>query len=481
MKIRIQSLDFVMLTLVAFALAPITEAVVPPPDGGYPGFNTAEATKAHQNLTTGIANTAVGWYSLSSNGAASFNTAIGAGTLLASTGDQNTGTGVGALLSNTSGAQNTANGAFALFNNTDGVLNTATGANALFSNTTGDDNVAVGYQTLYHNTTGGINTAIGWQALFSNTEGSSNTATGVNVLFNSTTGSFNTASGDGALFSNTSGDENTATGYATLNNNNTGFNNTANGSHALQSNTEGHNDTAEGNSALQSNSTGLENTAVGYRALAQNATGSHNTALGAFAGGGVITAESVICIGVTGDDVSSSCYIGNIWNQPGGSQAVYVNSEGKLGAQVSSRRFKDEVKPIERNSEIIYRLRPVSFRYKREIEPTRPLGFGLIAEEVEKISSDLVTRDGSGQPNAVRYDAVNAMLLNEFLKEHRKVEELKSAMAQQQKDFEAAIYRQQQEIKALVTRLNDQETRIRKVSARIEMHQSDMQMLVRDP
>ena len=170
---------------------------------------------------------------------------------------------------------------------------------------------------------------------------------------------------------------------------------------------------------------GSFNTAMGNQTL-QGTTGSSNTALGNAAGGAVATADNVICIGagVGGADVSNSCYIGNIWNQPGGSQAVYVNSEGKLGAQVSSRRFKDEIKPMEQTSEVIYGLKPVSFRYKPEIEPTRPVGFGLIAEDVEKISPDLVTRGSDGKVNSVRYDAVNAMLLNEFLKEHRKVKEL---------------------------------------------------------
>ena len=152
--------------------------------------------------------------------------------------------------------------------------------------------------------------------------------------------------------------------------------------------------------------------------------------------------------------MSNSCYIGNIWNQPGGSQAVYVNSEGKLGAQVSSRRFKDEIKPMEQTSEVIYALRPVSFRYKPEIEPTRPLGFGLIAEEVETISSDLVMRDADGRPNSVRYEAVNAMLLNEFLKEHRKVEQLT-------KEFQTTVALQQKQIEALTTGLQ-------KVSAQLE-------------
>jgi len=429
MKTTPRSLAFVTLTLVGFARLPATHAVIPPPDGGYSGGNTAEGQKALFSLTAGGFNTAVGYFSLRSDTGGSFNTAIGAGTLLTNTGDQNTATGTGALLSNTSGAQNTANGAFALLSNTDGVLNTATGANALFSNTTGDDNVAVGYQALYHNTTGGINTAIGWQALFSNTEGNSNTATGVNVLFNNTTGNFNTASGDGALFHNTVGSENTAVGHAALNN---------------------------------------------------NTEGSLNIAMGKNAGENVTTANEVICIGALGANVEHSCYIGNIANSFGGSSAVYISEFGKLGLQVSSRRFKDDIRPMDQVSEVIYSLRPVSFRYKQDIEPTRPLGFGLIAEEVEKINVDLVTRDRNGQAIAVRYDAVNAMLLNEFLKEHHKVEELTSAMAQQRKDFEAAMAQQCKTTEAVVARLNEQQAQIQKVSAQIEARKSASQMLVED-
>ncbi len=168
-----------------------------------------------------------------------------------------------------------------------------------------------------------------------------------------------------------------------------------------------------------------------------NATGAFNIALGPNAGLNVTTANNVICIGAIGANVSNSCYIKTIWNQSGGSQAVYVNSEGKLGAQVSSRRFKDEIKPMEQVSKVIYSLKPVSFRYKPEIESTRPLGFGLIAEEVEKISPHLVTRSADGQLISVRYDAVNAMLLNEFLKEHRKNEEQEARIARQQKQIDA--------------------------------------------
>jgi uncharacterized coiled-coil protein SlyX len=219
-----------------------------------------------------------------------------------------------------------------------------------------------------------------------------------------------------------------------------------------------------GYSAL-GNNTGSFNVAIGKNALINNTTGSHNLALGDSAGLGVTTADGVICIGAIGQDLAGSCYIGNIWAQPGGSQAVYVNSSGKLGLQVSSRRFKDEIKPMEDASEVIYRLKPVSFRYKPEIEPTRPLCFGLIAEEVEKLNPDLAIRGSDGQVNSVRYDAVNAMLLNEFLKEHKKVEEqqatiakLKSTVAQQEEHFA----QQEQQLAALTSGLQ-------KVSAQIEM------------
>ena len=124
--------------------------------------------------------------------------------------------------------------------------------------------------------------------------------------------------------------------------------------------------------------------------------------------------------------MADSCYIGNIWNQPGGSQAVYVNSEGRLGAQVSSRRFKSDIKPMDHTSEMIYALKPVSFRYKKEIDPAGTSQLGLVAEEVEKVDPNLMVRDKQGKPYSVRYDQVNAMLLNEFLKEHRKEQEVEA-------------------------------------------------------
>jgi Chaperone of endosialidase len=328
------------------------------------------------------------------------------------------------------------------------------------------------------NTIGQRNTATGDSAMFSNTTGSRNTATGNAALGFNMTGDENTATGAFALNSNTEGNSNVAIGGNALNANTTGSSNTATGVQALLHNTIGNNNAANGLNALFSNTSGIANTAMGNQTLQSNTTGSLNTALGNGAGNSVTTADHVIAIGTAGANVSDSCYIGNIWNQPGGSQAVYVNSEGKLGAQVSSRRFKDEIKPMEQTSEVIYGLKPVSFRYKPEIEPTRPVGFGLIAEDVEKISPDLVTRGGDGKVNSVRHDAVNAMLLNEFLKEHKTVQEQGATIAQQRKDFEAAIAQQQKEIEALTATVKEQAAQIQSVGAQLELSESAPQTVL---
>ena len=361
MKIKTSQI-FILSILVCLRFSPWLHAVSPPPDGGYPGGNTAEGQSALLSRTTGIYNTGIGIYSLLSLTTGSFNTAIGAGALLAQTGNENTATGAGALLNDQNSVQNTANGAFALFSNTNNNANTATGYQALFQNN------------------GGANTANGWTALHDNITGSSNTA-------------------------------------------------------------------------------------IGERALPNNTTGNNNTALGSVAGNNVTTANNVICIGagVFGANTDDTCYIGNIFNQssPSGT-AVFVNSDGKLGTTVSSRRFKDDIKPMDKTSEAVLALKPVTFRYKKEFDPTGLAQFGLVAEDVEKVNPDLVVRDNQGKPYSVRYDQVNAMLLNEFLKEHRKVEELT-------KNFESKLVEQEKQIKALTSTLE-------KVSARIELSRTTTEL-----
>jgi len=307
-------------------------------------------------------------------------------------------------------------------------------------------------------------------------------------------GGSNTANGSQALFSNTSGSTNTATGFQALFSNTMGNFNTANGSQALFNNTTGNSNNAIGNAALTSNTTGIGNNAFGLSALLLNVTGSNNTAIGDTAGA-QITGSGNVCIGegVQGVAAESSITriknIGSTFQASGVSVTVDAVNGTKLGyvVAVSSRRYKEDIKPIDNGSEALFALKPVTFRYKRDIDPDPAERFGLIAEEVEKVNPDLVVRDQEGRPNVVRYDSINAMLLNEFLKEHRTVQELKSTVAkqattiaQQQKDFQATAAEQQKEIKALTANLKEQAAQIQKVSARLQVSKAAPQMAVND-
>jgi hypothetical protein len=344
---RPQKLIHILIGLVCIGFLPKAQAVSPPPDGGYPGGNTAEGQAALLSLTTGGFNTAVGFLSLRTDTTGQLNTAIGAGTLLANTADENTAMGAGALLSNITGSLNTANGAFALYQNTEGT----------------------------------------------------------------------------------------------------------------------------------------DNTAVGVSALNANTTGIANTALGSNAGTAVTTANNVICVGanVGGENVSNSCYIGNIFGVTSlGATGVLVNTDGKLGTTTSSRRFKEDIKPMERTSEALFALKPVTFHYKKAIDPRRTSQCGLVAEDVEKVNPDLIVRDKEGKPYSVRYDQVNAMLLNEFLKEHRKVETLEATVAQQRKDLETTITELKNEMKRFAARSEEQDAKIQKVSAQAELDETASQRVAAD-
>ena len=386
-----------------FVLLPDAQAVVPAPDGAYPGGNTAEGQNALFNLTTGAYNTAVGYLSLRSDTTGSFNTATGAGALLASTGTENTATGAAALLSNTTGNFNTAVGASALVNNVNGGANTALGSSALAANINGNGNVAVGASALATN------------------EASDNTAVG--------------------------------------------------------------------NQALRDNTVGHDNAAVGLFALAGNHFGNGNTALGQGAGQN-ITGNSNICIGqgvfgVAGDNNTirigdnlpngSACYIGGIFGElVVGGDTVICNSAGKVGTGTSSKRFKEAIKPMDKASEVLLALTPVTFRYKKELDPTGMPQFGLVAEDVEKVSPNLVVHDKDGKPHSVRYDQVNAMLLNEFLKEHSKVQELEATVVQQQKSFQSKLAEQEKKIEALVSGLQ-------RVSAQLEIAKPASRTVLNNP
>ena len=389
-----------LFVLVYLTLSPRVQAVVPPPDGGYPGGNTAEGQNALFSLTTGGFNTAVGFLSLRNN----------------TTGSENTATGANALQNNINGTQNSAFGVEALFSNTTGGFNTANGTNTLLSNTTGSFNTASGTSSLYSNNTGRFNTANGMNTLYSNTAGTDNTAVGFNTLYRNTTGGFNTANGE---------------------------------------------------SALGDNTTGSHNTAMGGAALFSNTTGWRNIALGETAGVNVTTANDVIAIGAGGANVSNSCFIGQIFGVTSlGGAAVFINSNGRLGTSTSSQRFKEEIKPMERASETLFALRPVTFRYRKGIDPQRIPQFGLVAEDVEAVNRDLVVRDKEGKPYSVRYDQVNAMLLNEFLKEHRKNEEQEATIAQLKSGIET-----------LTATVKEQASLIQKVSAQLEASKSAPQVV----
>jgi hypothetical protein len=470
---------FIAIACSLFALCPLAQAITPAPDGGYPGGNTAEGQNALLSLTTGGYNTAVGWFSLRSNMTGAFNTAVGAGTLFGTTVDQNTAVGAGALFSDTTGAQNTGNGAFALFTNTSGELNTAVGADALSGNTIASENTAVGWAALaindstgngvanYNsafgaaalalNTDGSENSAFGWSALRSNVSGNDNTAIGVRALGENVTGTANTAVGASALFFNTA-DDNTAVGYGALLESANGSGNTAVGSGAL------------------SGIAGDDNIALGAGA-GQDTDGSSNILIG---NPGVSGESHAIRIGSL--FAQTDAYISGVYTAQATSRQVYADSDGHLGTLSSSRRYKESIKAMDRDSEALFAVKPATFHYKKDPAGTR--SFGLIAEEVAQVSPDLITWDEYGRPQTVRYEAVNAMLLNEFLKEHKKVEEqharlvdLDSRVAKQ----DAIIAQQHKGIETLIAQLKEQAEQVQKISARMEVKKPAPQVVVINP
>jgi hypothetical protein len=311
-------------------------------------------------------------------------------------------------------------------------FNTVQGNDALISLTGGIENTAVGFNALFSDTTGSLNTAIGAIALFSLTTGTANTAVGFDALFSDTTGHSNTAVGSQALLANTTADENTAVGYL-----------------ALAYNTTGSFNTAIGLAALANNTAGSGNIALGLSAGSHLTTGSNNIDIGNF---GVPGEAKTIRIGTGGGQINT--YIAGINGVTvAGGVGVIIDSTGHLGTVTSSAQYKHQIKPMDKASEAILALKPVTFRYKDELDPDGVPQFGLVAEQVEKVNPDLVARDGQGKPYTVRYEAVNAMLLNEFLKEYGKVQKLEATVSQQRKDFQAAIAELKEQIQKVSTKL----------------------------
>jgi hypothetical protein len=318
---------------------------------------------------------------------------------------------------------------------------TALGNGALSSVTSGADNTAVGFDALFSDTTGGFNTAVGFRALNLNTS-SDNTAVGLDALQQNTSGSDNTAIGEAALGDNVTGIQNTAVGSGALVGG-SGNNNTGVGWRASLLNFAGNNNTAVGSQALI-NSSGSSNIGIGESAGINLTSGKNNIDIG---NAGTAGESAKIRIGNKGQKSTFIAGISGV-SVPGG-VGVIIDSDGHLGTVTSSKRYKEAIKPMNKASETILDLKPVTFRYKKDIDPQAIPQFGLVAEDVAKVDPNLVARDAEGKPYTVRYEAVNAMLLNEFLKEHRTVEQLKATATKQ----EEIIAKQASELEALTNSL----------------------------
>jgi hypothetical protein len=352
----------------------------------------------------------------------------------------NTADGQGALSSLTTGLYNSAFGFLSVLSVSDANFDTGVGAGALLV-----DN-------------GGTNTAVGAGALFSNTTGSDNNAVGVFALFTNVSGFFDNAVGHGALQSNVDGSQNNALGDL-----------------ALFSNTSGGTNTAVGDDALFSVTEGSGNTGVGDEAGNGITTGSNNTCIGAGAGVGIVDGTDIIAIGTPAAGIFANfgptCFIGGInepTGDPGSTVAVLIDSNNNLGTSASTRRVKHDIKPMDKASEVILALKPVSFKYNYDVKNT-PC-FGLVAEDVAEVDRDLVVLDKEGRPKTVRYEQVNAMLLNEFLKEHKKVEEQ-----------QASISQLKGEMQTMVAQLKEQAAQIQKVSAQLEVNKPAPQVVANKP
>ena len=288
-----------------------------------------------------------------------------------------------------------------------------------------------------------------------------NTVLGEDALLSLTTGTENVAMGYDALQNTTAGLNNTATGHSALASNTVGFNNTAHGWHSALI-TTGNSNTAVGCDALNNNTTGSENIAMGHRAGINLTTGSNNIDIGS---NGVVGESNTIRIGNTG--AQSATFVAGIRGVAiAGAQPVGVNAAGQLGVRASAGRFKEAIKSMDRSSEAILSLHPVSFRYKKELDPEGVPQFGLVAEEVAKVDSDLVVVDDQGKPFTVRYDEINAMLLNEFLKEHRKVETQEKKVQQ----LETTVARLEAAVK-------EQAAQIQKVNEKVELREPGPRMV----
>jgi len=432
MKIRKMIFTTALSALVCFGLCQQVQSATDTPDpGAKPSTNTADGQAALFSLTTGLYNSAFGFDSLLSNSTSNFNTGVGAGTLLLDNGDptagegvRNTAVGAGALLDNTTGGSNTAVGTFALFSNVDGFGHTAVGSGALQNNNASglfSSNTAVGVSALTTSTSGGANVAVGEGALFGTTDGSGNTAIGALAGF-SYTGSETSNICIGAGTGGSAGENNTIRIGTNLSSGGIGV---------------------------------LDAGPAANFVLIGAGLNTQGISIGTLIGFGNVSIGN----GLSTTAGASSCNIGGIFNQtpPAGSHGVVVGPNNQLAdATLSSRRFKKDIAPIDKISESILALRPVTFHWKND--NTNEPEFGLVAEEVAEVNLDWITRNPQGEISGVRYETIPILLLNEFLKEHKKVQNLEVTVARQQKGMEV-----------LTAQLKEQAAQIQKVSAQVQM------------
>jgi hypothetical protein len=390
------------------------------------------------------------------------STCFGTGSLMSSTGAAIFDLAVGfqALAFSTSGSGNTAVGAWAMNSNTTGSYDTGVGLNAMENITNGNYNTALGAWALTYSEAGDGNTAVGYYALGeTDTTGGYNTATGYTALGVDTTGSYNVAAGSSALGANTTGSDNVATGPNALNDNTTGSSNVATGANALYDNKTGIDNTAVGASALSNQTAGNGNLALGIGAgVDYSGSESFNILLG---NNGVAGESYVMRLGAVG--LQAKAFIAGVHGVTSSSGIpVYVNSAGQLGTATSSRRFKEDIADMGAASDVLMKLRPVTFHYKAPYDDgQRVQQYGLIAEEVAEIDPNLVQYGDDGQPLTVRYHFVNAMLLGEVQKQHATLASQAALLARQA----AEIANQKSEIATQKTALAALSDRLAKLEA----------------
>jgi hypothetical protein len=341
---------------------------------------------------------------------------------------------------------------------------------ALAGGNTADGQLALG------SLSGGFyNSAFGAFSLLSLTDASFDTGIGAGALL-SDNGGTNTAVGAGALLSNTTGSNNNAVGAFALFTNDSGFFNNAHGRDALLNSLDGSENNAFGDLSMENNTSGSSNTAIGDDSLRNNVDGSFNVAVGDEAGTGLgASVNNCIAIGAPGAGpfavLDNTCFIGSIFGEPvsdpGSQTAVFVDQFNVVGIFNSSGKYKHDIQPMDKASETLYKLNPVTFKFNSDWKATTQ--YGLIAEEVAEVDPQLVSRK-NGEIVTVHYEQINSMLLNEFLKEHRKVQDLETTVAQQQKGMDV-----------LTAQLKEQATQIQKVSAQLEINKPAPQVVTNKP